>query len=71
MANPVAMILTSCMMLEWLGETRGDGSCIDAASAVRTSVERVLERGAKTPDLGGTDTTSDVGRAVAKELQAA
>src|SRR6202166_2759397 len=40
MANPVAMILTTCMMLEWLGEAKEDRSCVDAASAVRKSVER-------------------------------
>ncbi|MDA4118756.1 MAG: isocitrate/isopropylmalate dehydrogenase family protein [Thaumarchaeota archaeon] len=65
-ANPIAMILTSCMMLEWLSKTRRDDSCARAAEAVRKAVDRTLESGVRTPDLGGASTTSQVGAAVAK-----
>ncbi len=67
-ANPLAMILTSAMMLDWLAKTRNDEACIAGASAVREAVSRVLETGTKTPDLGGTATTMQVAEAVAKAI---
>jgi 3-isopropylmalate dehydrogenase len=67
-ANPLAMILTSAMMLEWLSKTRGDPSCAEAASSIRTAVNRTLEGGVKTSDLGGSSSTSEVGAAVARQL---
>ncbi len=70
LANPVAIILTCSMMLEWLAEERGDASCGDAAAAVRRAVDRTLEGGVTTQDLGGTSSTSEVGAAVAGQLAA-
>jgi 3-isopropylmalate dehydrogenase len=68
-ANPVAIILTSAMMLEWLSQTRGDHRSGEAASAIRAAVERTLEAGVKTVDLGGSSSTSEVGAAVSKQLR--
>ena len=68
MANPLAMILSTCMMLEWLSATRADSSCADAASAIREAVNRTLGVGVATPDIGGRNTTSEVGAAVARLL---
>ncbi len=56
-ANPIAAVLSAAMMLEWLGE---DAS----AATIRRGVESVLAGGAKTPDLGGTLTTSQMGEAL-------
>jgi 3-isopropylmalate dehydrogenase len=70
LANPLAMVLTTAMMLEWLARTRGDGRCAEAASAVRAAVDLTLEDGVKTPDLGGSSTTAEVGAAVASRLVA-
>ena len=39
--------------------------------SVRQSVERALAEGTVTPDLGGTATTEQVGRAVARSLSPA
>jgi 3-isopropylmalate dehydrogenase len=64
-ANPLAMILTTSMMLEWLSDSRADGSCAEAASAIRRAVNGTLELGVRTPDIGGTSTTIEVGEAVA------
>ncbi len=68
MSNPLAMILTTCMMLEWLSGTRADSSCADAASAIRLAVNKTLDMGLMTPDIGGRNTTSEVGAAVARLL---
>jgi len=67
-ANPVAMILTSAMMLDWLSKTRHDEACSAGASAIRVAVNRVLETNTRTPDLGGKATTMQVAEAVAEAL---
>ncbi len=62
-ANPIAAILSLGMMLDHLGGPRG-------ASAVRGAVAAVLAKGTpRTPDLGGTATTAEVGRAVRRALE--
>jgi isocitrate/isopropylmalate dehydrogenase len=62
------MILTTCMMLDWLSATRGDASCSGAASAIREAVNHTLESGVTTVDIGGSSTTAQVGEAVARSL---
>ena len=61
-ANPVAAVLSVAMMLDHLGAGA-------TADRVRRAVARVLADGQpRTPDLGGTSTTADVGRAVRQSL---
>jgi isocitrate dehydrogenase (NAD+) len=61
-ANPMAMILSGAMMLDYLGE-------LDAARRVRSAVEAVLAEGRKvTGDLGGTAGTSEVAEALVAKL---
>jgi 3-isopropylmalate dehydrogenase len=68
-ANPVAMILSSAMMLDWLAKTRKDDGCARGASMVRSAVNRALETGgARTPDLGGHATTTQVAKAIVDTL---
>ena len=57
-ANPIAQIWSGAMMLEHLGEQ-------DAADAVLQGIEKVLANGPKTPDMGGTALTQDMGEAIA------
>ena len=52
-ANPAAAILSAAMLLESLGHE-------DAATDVRSAVERTLDAGPRTPDLGGTASTDEV-----------
>ena len=78
-ANPVAAILAGAMMLRFLasrvkspgsGETTDDGRrtaarAAEAADAIEAAVGRLLREGqVRTPDLGGTHRTTDVGDAV-------
>jgi tartrate dehydrogenase/decarboxylase/D-malate dehydrogenase len=59
-ANPMAQILTSAMMLRHLGEYA-------AAADVDAAVLQLLEQGELlTPDLGGSSTTEGVGDAIAE-----
>lgn len=57
-ANPVAMIWSGALMLQFLGHT-------DAHDAILRAIERTLIEGPRTPDLGGTASTTDMGRAIA------
>jgi tartrate dehydrogenase/decarboxylase/D-malate dehydrogenase len=63
-ANPVAMIWSAAMMLDFLGEKA-------AHDAMMAAIEAVLRDGPHTPDLGGQANTADMGRAVAEHLQQA
>jgi len=67
-ANPIAMILTLAMMLDWLSKTRHDQACSAGAAEIRSAVNRVLETSTRTPDLGGKATTMQVADAVARAL---
>ncbi|MDB5353181.1 MAG: isocitrate/isopropylmalate dehydrogenase [Planctomycetota bacterium] len=61
-ANPIAAILSAAMMLDHL-------EAAAAADDLRRAVAQVLNsKGPRTPDLGGTATTNDVGNAVLAAL---
>jgi len=61
-ANPTAMILSTGMMLDWLGEA-------EAASAVEEAVIEVLREGRTlTPDLGGSAGTDEMAGAIVRKL---
>lgn len=60
-ANPVAAILSAAMMLDWL-------ELPAAAECIRRAVERTLEQGIGTADLGGSLTTAEMGDAILKNL---
>jgi 3-isopropylmalate dehydrogenase len=61
-ANPLAMILSAAMLLRH-GLARSDD-----AARIESAVDRALEAGLRTTDLGGTATTTEATRAVLKEL---
>jgi 3-isopropylmalate dehydrogenase len=61
-ANPLAMILSAAMLLRH-GLARSDD-----AARIESAVDRALEGGLRTTDLGGTATTTEATRAVLKEL---
>ena len=58
-ANPVAMIWSVAMMLDFLGHR-------DAHDAILRAIERVLSHGPRTPDLGGQADTAAMGKALAQ-----
>ena len=65
-ANPMAMILSGAMMLEWLGGKHGIAAMQTDAARLRGAVDRVIAEGrVLTRDLGGTATTGQVAQAVA------
>jgi homoisocitrate dehydrogenase len=56
-ANPIATILASAMMLDYLGEK-------ELAVRLRSAVETCIAEGQVTPDLGGKLSTTEVAKAV-------
>jgi tartrate dehydrogenase/decarboxylase/D-malate dehydrogenase len=60
-ANPIGQIWAGAMMLDHLG-------CPEAGAAVVAAIERVLVGGVRTPDMGGTASTVDLGKAIAAEI---
>ena len=62
-ANPIAMIWSGAMLLDFFGHR-------DAHDAIVAAIEAVLADPAapRTADLGGSASTSDVGRAVAARI---
>lgn len=60
--NPMAMILASKLMLDWLGET-------DMGKKLEVALARVISEGKiRTYDMGGSNTTLEMGEAVARAL---
>jgi tartrate dehydrogenase/decarboxylase/D-malate dehydrogenase len=57
-ANPVAMIWSAALMLQFLGEQA-------AHDTILRAIERCLSEGPRTRDLGGSATTAELGQAIA------
>ncbi len=67
-ANPLSMILSAKMMLDWLGERFSDPKCIKAAAAIEAAVVKTLEAKNTVPDLGGEKTTIGMAEAIAAAI---
>jgi 3-isopropylmalate dehydrogenase len=64
-ANPMAMILSAAMMLDWLGTKHDNAEMVEDAARLQNAVESVIACGnGLTPDLGGDGTTTSVGAAI-------
>jgi 3-isopropylmalate dehydrogenase len=64
LANPIAMINSGAMLLEWLGARHDDGAATRAAALVEQAVTDTVNGGVATRDLGGTASTSGFAAAV-------
>jgi len=63
-ANPIGQVWCGAMMLEFLGHK-------DAHDAILAAIEAVLAPASgapRTPDIGGTASTIDLGKAIAQAL---
>jgi len=67
-ANPISMILSARMMLDWLGEKYNDSNCKNAATAIETAVVKTLQTSAVVPDLGGKASTIEMAETIATAL---
>ncbi|MCW2830514.1 MAG: 3-isopropylmalate dehydrogenase [Aeromicrobium sp.] len=69
LANPIAMMLSSAMLLDWLGAKRDDERLRKAAAHIEAAVSATVARGVSTRDLGGTASTTEFTAAVVDALQ--
>ncbi len=60
--NPIATILSAKMMLDWLGETE------KAAALEKATAEVIREGKVRTYDMGGSNSTLEMGEAIAAKL---
>lgn len=60
-ANPMALLLSACEMLNFIGEN-------NAAEKIKTALYKTLESGVKTADLGGTAKCSEFTNQIIKNL---
>jgi 3-isopropylmalate dehydrogenase len=69
-ANPTATFLSAAMMLEWLGERHDAPVLVQAGQAISDAVDRVFaQRLVKPADIGGSDGTGAITRAVIAALK--
>ena len=66
-ANPIAMIWSGAMMLDFLGD--GDARYRQAHDGILQAIERIIADGPRTPDMRGDASTQQVGQAIAALLQ--
>lgn len=67
--NPVATIVSGAMMLDWLGDRKGNERLKAAGRCIEDAVTETLRSGRMTSDLGGKETTTSFGDAVVKKLE--
>lgn len=63
------MVWSAALMLDFL--THGQGAGRAAHDAIVSAIEEVIRSGPRTPDLGGTASTTEVGQAIARRIAAA
>ncbi len=68
-ANPLAMLMSSVMMLNYLAETRDDPECRQAAATIKTAYNSALAAGETTRDLGGRLGTEEFADAIVNRLK--
>jgi isocitrate dehydrogenase (NAD+) len=67
-ANPLAMLMSAVMMLNYIADLRHDPDCRTVGERVRAAYDRALAEGCKTRDLGGSLGTREFAREVIARL---
>jgi 3-isopropylmalate dehydrogenase len=67
-ANPSSILLSSKLMLEWLGEKKDDLVAINEAQKIEYAIRKLLIDNKKTIDIGGDLTTLDFTKAVIDQM---
>jgi 3-isopropylmalate dehydrogenase len=69
-ANPIAMILSTAMLLDWLAARHDDPRLADAAARIERAVDATVQSGTATRDMGGSSTCSGFTAAVVDAVRA-
>jgi isocitrate dehydrogenase (NAD+) len=67
-ANPLALLMSAVMMLNFLADTRDDEACRAVAKSLKKAYDQALSDGQKTRDLGGELGTEQFADAVVERL---
>jgi isocitrate dehydrogenase (NAD+) len=67
-ANPLALLMSAVMLLNYIAEHRGDEGARTVADRIRAAYDRALAEGQKTRDLGGSLGTAGFADAVIARL---
>lgn len=68
LANPLALLMSAVMMLNYLAETRGDDACKASATNIKQAYNKALIDGDKTRDLGGSLGTREFTQSIIDRL---
>ena len=68
-ANPLALLMSAVMMLNYLAEARADPLCQEVAQRIKVAYNGALENGQKTRDLEGDLNTAEFAQAVISRLR--
>ena len=71
LANPIAMNLSSVMLLDWLAARHEDPRLADAARRIEGAIAATVRAGTSTRDLGGSATCSQFTAAVVTAIESA
>lgn len=69
-ANPIAMIWSGAMMLNFFADLEGCERYGQAHDLMLEAIEQVLVEGPHTKDLGGAGSTQDIGKAIVSKIEA-
>ena len=69
-ANPLGMVMSVAMLLQWLGDKHADVAVAAAATSIEAAVDAVISSGVVTRDMGGSATTANVTEAIVRGLPA-
>ncbi|MGJ5181673.1 isocitrate/isopropylmalate dehydrogenase family protein [Bradyrhizobium oligotrophicum] len=69
-ANPVSLILSAALLLDWHGTRTQQPRFVAAAAAIETAVADAIGKGESTRDIGGPLGTAEAAAAIAARLQA-
>jgi 3-isopropylmalate dehydrogenase len=70
-ANPIAMMLSTAMLLDWLGARHDDESARRAGQLLEAGITEAVANGASTRDLGGSASTTEFTAAVVDAIEGA
>jgi 3-isopropylmalate dehydrogenase len=69
-ANPIAMMLSTAMLLDWLAARHDDGRLAEAADRIERAVTDTVAAGTGTRDMGGSASCSGLAATVVEALRA-
>ena len=70
-ANPAAILLSTAMLIGWIGRKQNQNEIVEAAMAMERAIDAALgDAAGRTPDIGGSQSTLEVGQLVASLIGA-